>query len=249
MSQQTNQIVFDNWTGYGASSEDMPLIVSFDVEAAQEDMTDTLTHCARVLIPIHKANADGAPESPETERLYELEDELCAWLSKESVVCRLVARLTHKGTRELVFQLDDWETFRPIVGVWMIAHKDEYEIDVSEHEGWDFFDDCIRPTPEIWLAIEDERVICNLLEAGSNPTKFHALQFRFNGDEDKLKELAKTVAERGYSQESSGEKEQIVMVKRMKLDAGAIMAESLKHASEAESLGVEYDGWDAAVVK
>ena len=55
----------------------------------------------------------------------------------------------------------------------MQRHED-YEVDVSEHDGWAFFDDCIRPTPEIWLYLADQSVVQNLMKSGSDPEKPHA---------------------------------------------------------------------------
>jgi len=249
MARRRNQVVFDSWDSYVSQAEDKPLFISFDVEAAQQDLTDTLTHCARVVIPVHKPNQNGGPVSPESERLYELEDELCAALVQHRVVCRLVGRLTCDGVRELVFQLEDWESFRPAVGDWMMAHQ-EYEIDVSEHEGWDFFDDCIRPTPEIWLLLADQSVVRSLIEAGSDPEKEHALEFVFTGEAPSLRKAARRLKDRGYVEQAPTDvtEGEIVMVKKMVLDEEAIIAESQANAELAEKCGINYDGWGAEVV-
>jgi len=47
MPKKQSQVVFDDWDSYVAQSDDKPLFVSFDVEAARQDITDTLAHCAR----------------------------------------------------------------------------------------------------------------------------------------------------------------------------------------------------------
>jgi regulator of RNase E activity RraB len=250
MSKKRTQVVFDSWDTYVSQCDDGPLFISFDVEAAEKDLTHTLTHCARVIIPIHRPNKNGGPASPESEHLYDLEDELCTALVDHGVSCRLVGRLTCAGIRELVFQVDNWDSFRPPVGLLIMAHED-YEIDVSEHEGWTFFNDVIRPTADIWLMLADRRVIQGLLEAGSNPEKPHALEFVFNGDEEGLRQAARNLQKRGYvplspPDFSSG---QVVMVKKMALDEEAILAESQAHKELAEEYGIEYDGWGAEVVR
>ena len=250
MAKKKPQIVFDQWDNYVSQSDDKPLFISFDVQAAQEDLTDTLPHCARVLIPIQRPNDNGGPVPPESERLYEMEDELCATLTQHGVACRLVGRLTCAGMRELVFQLDDWEGFRPPVGLWIMNHED-YQIDVSEHEGWEFFDDCIRPTEDIWMFLADQHVVQALIKAGSDPDKEHALEFVFNGKEHGLRQAAKALQERGYKPQAKPDfaSGQIVMVKRMPLDEEAIFAESVAHRELAEAQGIEYDGWGAEVVR
>jgi hypothetical protein len=182
MARKPIKVVHDSWDTYVARAEEGPVFISFDVEAAQQDLTDTLVNCARVIIPIQQPNDNGGPVQPESNYLYAIEDELCKGLVQHRALCRLVGRITASGVRELVFQLDDWEAFRPPVGAWMANHE-EYEIDVSEHEGWTFFDDCIRPNADIWLMLADRSVVHSLLESGSNPEKKHALEFVFNGPE------------------------------------------------------------------
>lgn len=249
MSTNSCQVVFDSWDSYVSGSDEQLLFVSFDVEAARQDLTDTLTHCARVMIPIHHPNDKGGPVRPESERLYGMEDELCGSLAKHGVVCRLVGRLTCGGVRELVFQLEDWQNFRPLVARWAMSHR-EYQIGVAEDEGWVFFDDCIRPTPEIWLMMSDQSVLRVLREAGSNPEKVHALDFVFCGDEYGLRRAAQGLEQRGYLEGTMNFGEgQIVMVKRMLLDEEAILAESQDLLKLAEEYGIHYDGWGAAVVR
>src|SRR4051812_50063656 len=58
------QVVFDSWDTYAAESPDGPIFVSFDVEAAERDLSDTLTHSARVIIPIHRPNDNGGAGAP-----------------------------------------------------------------------------------------------------------------------------------------------------------------------------------------
>src|SRR5689334_16267648 len=119
MARKTTKVVFDAWNTYVRQTDQGPIFISFDDEAARKDLTATLTHCARIFIAIHKPGTSGGPDRPENERLWEMEDQLCQLLSSEAVKCRLVGRLTHWGQRVLVFQLDDWEQFRPPVGYWM----------------------------------------------------------------------------------------------------------------------------------
>lgn len=250
MASRRTQVVFDQWETYISQWNDKPVFVSFDVEAAEKDLTHTLAHCARVLIPIREPNQNGGPTSPESEYLYQLEDELCGSLSEHGIRCRLVGRLTCDGMRELVFQLDDWDSFRPPVGMWMGEHED-YQIDVSEHEGWNFFNDCIRPTPEVWLYLADRRTIEHLVKAGSNPDRVHALEFFFDGDERALQQAAQSLQQRGYAPGGAPNfaDGKLMMVKRMPLDEQAICDESAGNQVLAEQHGIAYSGWGAAVVR
>jgi regulator of RNase E activity RraB len=166
------------------------------------------------------------------------------------VRCRLVGRLTCNGVREIVFQLDDWDSFRPVVGRWM-GDNDRYEIDVSEHEGWEFFNDVIRPSSETWLYLADRSVVQNLLEAGSNPKKPHEIEYVFHGQVPELKKMQKALEKRGYAVPNGIdiEGEEMIAVKKMAIDVDAIFEETLANQQLAEQHEAVYDGWGAMVVK
>jgi regulator of RNase E activity RraB len=250
MAKKKTQVVYDEWDTYTSSTDDSTIFISFDVEAARDDLTGSLKHCARVIIPIKKPNDNGGPVPPESDVIYQMEDDLCGSLVSNGIRCRLVGRLTCNGVRELVFQLDDWQSFRPPVGQWMQENA-EYEIDVSEHEGWDFFNDVIRPSDETWLYLADRSVVQNLLDAGSNPKKAHAIEFVFHGQVPELKKMLKALEKRGYTplREIEVEAKELIAVKKMKLDVDAIFAESLAHQELAAKHEAVYDGWGAMVVK
>jgi regulator of RNase E activity RraB len=244
------KIVLDEWNAYTADRDGVLMFISFDENAASQDEIEGLGLCARVLVPIKDPNSAGGPESPETEVLWEMEDELIELLDEHQVKCRLVGRLTYDGMREIVFQLHDWETFRPPVGLWMMQHGD-YKIDVSEHEGWGFFDDYIRPRLEDQLFMADYSVIESLIESGSDPEKEHLLEYVFMGEASGLKRVAQSLRQRGYS--DVGELDfgsgQIVLAKSIVLDPMLIVQESLTNYELAEDAGVEFDGWGAEVVE
>ncbi len=250
MGKRPARVVFDEWETYVRDSENGPFFISFDAEAEREDLTKPLPFCARVLIPIHEPNQNGGPVSPESEQLWDMEDGLCAALAEHRVDCRLVGRVTHNGIRELVFQLSDWESFRPPVGLWMGEH-DDYEIDVSEHEGWEFFNDIIRPSAEDRLFMADQGVVNNLVKAGSDPEKEHGIEYVFHGEQDGLKKVAHALQARGYTamQPLDFKSGECVMVKRMTLDVYEIFSESLANGQTAEEFGARCDGWGAEVVR
>ena len=244
------QIVHDRWDQYLTFASDKPLFVSFDVEATEQDLSFQLPYCARVIVPVKQPNRNGGPTSPESERLYGMEDQLCEVLGQANVVCRLVGRLTHDGTREIVFQLANFDSFRPPVGWWMQQNRD-YDISVSEHDGWEFFNETIRPTARDWQWMSDREVVDNLIKAGSNPDKPHDIDFTFCGDPDGLKRVAAQLAKRGYT--AGGQPDfasgSFTAVKRLPLDLQTINEETVACMELAEPYGVTFDGWGAMVVK
>ncbi|HTN74330.1 MAG TPA: DUF695 domain-containing protein, partial [Pirellulaceae bacterium] len=248
MSSSPSQVVFDHWDAYPVTTDDGPMFVLFDVDAAQQDLSAALPYCARVIVPIKAPNHNGGPVGDERERLDTMEDELSQTLAQAGVACRLVGRLTFRGMREMVFQLHDFESFRPPVGRWL-AEQTDYEVDVSEHEGWDFFRDCICPSREGWVWISDRNVIDHLLADGSNAEILHTLEFVFTGAAPGLRQLAETLEQNGYAalhphDFASGT---IVLTKALPLDLHLVFEHSLEHLQLADSCGVEYDGWGTQV--
>lgn len=248
MANSNPVVIRENWETYSFGSEGGPVFVTF-YAGAKDLSREKFPHCARVMIPIQKPNENGGPTGEEAETLWGLEDKLTEILTRHEVSCILLARMTHAGNRELVFQLADWEQFRPPVGFWM-QETPAYEVDVSEHEGWDFFDDCVWPTNEDWMLIHDRRVVDGLIESGSDPAKEHSLEYAFTGQQADLKRLRDALVGRGYSdQEPSTQSDQLVMVKKLTLDLSQIFAESLENKKLCDEMGVDFDGWGSCVVK
>jgi regulator of RNase E activity RraB len=250
MADNKTRVIFDPWDTYVRESDAGPFFISFDVEAARQDLTDTLTSCARVVIRIQNPGSSGGPDRPESERLWTLEDDLCSALARAGVKCRLVGRLTHGGHRVLVFQLDDWGQFRPVLEAWVLRCGD-YQVRLVEGEGWQFFDECIRPEPDDWRFMADVNVIQNLIKHGSNPNKEHGLDFVFLGEPGNLRQLVSALQDRGFEPQSGTDPDegQVVMVKRMTLDVRGITALSRGLARMAEEFGVNFDGWGAQIVR
>ncbi len=243
-------VVFEEgWDTYSFGTDEGPVFVTFYTEAG-EIPRDQFPFCARVIIPINQPNENGGPDEEEAETLWNLEDTLTEMLTEHQAKCVMLARLTHTGFRELVFQVADWDSFRAPVGLWMQQTPD-YDTDVSEHDDWEFFDECVWPSDEDWIMIFDQRVVDNLIESGSDPKKEHCLDFAFAGEQDALQQLKQTLAERGYTPEDSAEEpaDQLVMVKKTVLDMHLIWHESLENNRLCEELGVECLGWGVAIVK
>ncbi len=237
----------NGWESYSYQSDEGPVIVGFHTEATAIDRAK-YPHCARVQITIKAPNHNGGPSREEAEILWAMEDRLIEALDARHVACVMLGRLTHNGIRELVFQVADYSPFRPPVGRWMQNHAN-YETDVSEHDGWDFFFESVWPSERSWLIIMDRRVIDNLIRNGSDPKKPHSLEFVFRGDTARLGEFQTLLETRGYRLiELSPTERRLVMAISMPLDISSVCRESISHRDECAKLGIEYDGWGASIV-
>jgi regulator of RNase E activity RraB len=246
MNDSNPVVIKENWETYSYRAAGVPIYASF-YAGAKEIVRDEYPFCARVIIPVNRPNSNGGPTDEEADTLWRLEDDLTEILASRSK-CLLVGRLTHGGHRELVFQVSEWDTFRPPAGYWM-KQNPEYDIDVSEHDGWQFFDGFLWPDERNWMLIFDRRVVDNLIKSGSDPQKEHSLEFVFRGDKAQLKRLAQELTPRGYLEVDSPESaDQIVMAKKLSLDLQHVWSESLENQRLCEEFGVEYDGWGANVV-
>jgi hypothetical protein len=236
-----------NWEAYSYQTDNGPVVVGFHADSDKINR-ESYPYCARVLVSIKAPDRNGGPSQDEAKTLWDMEDRLVAALDTGGVPCKMLGRLTHGGIRELVFQVADYTPFRPPVGVWMSKHP-EYEIDVSEHDGWEFFIGSVWPSATSWMLIMDRRVVDNLIRSGSDPTKTHSLEFVFRGDSARLQGLQAVLGARGYSLLNFAPEESLlVMAATYPLHLPTIYRESISHRDECARLDLEYDGWGASVV-
>lgn len=237
-----------SWESYLYRTDRGPVISTFHTVADKIER-DRYPHCARIILPIKNPNENGGPLKDEAEVLWAIEDKLEVILNDHKADCVMVGRLTHSGIRELVFQVGDWQRFRPFVGLWLKELEGYEETDISEHEGWDFFFESVWPSPEAWQWITDERVVRSSIDSGSDPEKPHVLEYCFRGPEQALKALAEVLLSRGYQMmELSALEERLLMSKSLPLDMQLIGPESVFLMNEAERLGADYDGWGTLCV-
>lgn len=238
----------EGWDFYRYRMEEEIVVAGF-CEEAREVAQDAFPYCARIMIPIAEPTPHGGPDDAEAEVLWKMEDTLAAALEAAAVHCHLLGRLTYGATRELIFQLADWDAFRSVVGSWMTQQK-TYEIEVAEHDGWEFFLDRVWPSENDWLWIYDRRMVDNLIQAGSDVSKPHDLEFLFVGETDRLEQMSARLTERGYHLiKLDTEEKQLTMAKPMLLDVDTIWRESLHHAQASEELELNFKGWESQIVK
>lgn len=250
MNFQPTTVVFEGeWDMYIARTETGPAYVTFDLQVATASTLPDLPHCSRVLVRIHNPGPNGLPPRDEAEELDAINDSLISDLSQAGVLCRMVARITHDGVQESVFMVADLESFDSIVNSWWRRHP-EREMRVLTHQGWEFYDKVVRPTPAQWQWIRDRRVVDTLLRRGSDPKKEHTLKFFFLGPAEALRNVEQSLTARGYEPSPEDARENaLAMVLKLPLNPDVIALESMEHEKLAQAVGATYDGWGAFVVK
>jgi regulator of RNase E activity RraB len=176
--------------------------------------------------------------------LDQVEDKLIKALQKKKVDCRFTGRMTYGGMRELVFQVEDVDAFRECVQ-GTIKNK-AYRIELREEAGWRFFDEKVRPAPVFWQQISDRQVIEQLRAAGSNPSALHLLDHTFVGAPQKLARVKQTLEADGF-QETYSSDDTLVMSKQSRLDLNEVFGVTGRLFLYSTDVGVQYDGWGAAV--
>jgi regulator of RNase E activity RraB len=245
------RIIGDSWAVYSCTyGEGQRAVISFDVELGKEERHKGYNKSIRVIVYVPLAGRvlqNGLPVREELPRLEQFEDDLLGTLQKRSVDCRFVGRMTYGGMREFVFQVEDVKAFRDSVSR-VERTTDDYRIELKEGEGWQFFDEKIRPTPVFWQQIADQMVIQELIKAGSNPRAPHWIEHSIIGERQKLLKLRDELIENGFTEIGMGD-DHLTVGKTSSLDIDEIFGVTAKLSSYCESIGVKYDGWGAAVVK
>jgi regulator of RNase E activity RraB len=242
-------VIGDSWEMYTYTyGEGMRVVISFDVEAAREKEHRGYGRTMRVIlyIPMPQVHENGLPVGEVLPSLAEVEERLLKLLRKGGVACRFVGRMTYGGMRELIFQAEGEEPFRACVEQ-LAQQVDAFKVELREGEGWRFFDKKVSPAPVYWQQISDRRVIDQLLKAGTDPEALHVLDHTLVGEPETLEKIRRQLEADGFKK-TGGEGDVLVMSRASPLDLDAIFGLTSRLSGYCAQMGVEYDGWGAAVI-
>lgn len=223
--------------------------ITFNVRADAEPAHHGYSACRRVIIYFPPAHVyqNGLPTAEELHRSTEEERALIAALEQAGVDCIKVGHMLYGAMRDMVFQVNDTRGFAEVYQRWR-AHLHDRNIDLIEKDGWSFFDERLRPKPADRKWIEHNRVVVQLLQAGSNPRAPHALDHTFTGEGGVLDTVAAELLDAGFSP-ARPEPGRLTLVQPLPLDPDAITTWTMRFEALAAQCGAEYDGWGAAVVR
>ena len=239
-------IVGERWEIYASDEEDGRRVVTFDLDLANQTVRQSSV-CHRVLLrfPGTHVLATGMPKPEAAVPMRLAEEALIAALEIAAVRCRLAARTTYSGHREFAFQVEDETAFMPVVDAW--RKKQTWETRVVCHEGWEYFDDAIIPTPAQWEQIRTRAKVTALLEGGTDPAAVHELAHVFLGPEEALAQIAADLSGDGFRPSVQGGA-RLVLLQDVALDIDEITTTTQRLAIVASEHGAIYGGWTAAIV-
>lgn len=245
-------ITNNSWEVYhfshGDNAEKMA-IVSFDLTYLEKENQSGYKECRRIIFhaPADKINDNGLITPEENLILNGYEDLLVERLEKGKIDCKLVGKLSISGVKDFVFQMNDTDQFESIVEDWKKEITD-YEVSIKESEGWDFYNEYIRPQQVNMDQITNRRVIDELVQNGSNPDLKHKMEFSFKGDNGKLEKLRKHLKMWGFKEDERFEDDILVKVYEDVLNLYLVTDITTMLHGVCEEFGVEYIGWGAQIV-
>lgn len=217
--------------------------VDFCVDAADEEEHVGYEHGRDVVLYFgtHEEGSFGLPIARASERLRRLEHSLIDELHERGVDGRHVGRLTAGGARELLFQVEDVAGFEATLASWHAAFGAP-KMRLIERAGWVRFDEEVKPRPEHWRQIEDQRTIDGLMRLGSDPEQIHRIEFRLAGQPEWLRDVAEEL--RGFAVELGVAR--LFVIERARLQLQSIWRTSRLLQASAVRHGVTYEGWGLA---
>lgn len=105
------------------------------------------------------------------------------------------------GDVELQFHMKDTAASLNAMREYARQHQN-LGLSIETREGWDYFDTHILPTREDNNRMGDQHVIEQLIKAGADPAKEHAIELVFIGDMSSLRKLSGSLQSAGLIEKS-----------------------------------------------
>lgn len=230
----TMQLLGDKWEIYSGKQT----IVGFDLDLMQVPEKEKYPIGRRVVffIPLGM-QVSGMPNTKGLRALEGIENTLLSILFTAEIDCRLAARKTGHGLRELVFQITDSDAFDDIVNTWetTMAFK------VIDADGWNYLEQSVFPDEESWQQILDRRVIREMIANGANPQKIHVIEHLIIGPEDALKEISMRFLDSEYG--TSRENNALIVTHELKLEPALLATINFAMRNMCKSMGAHWNGW------
>lgn len=205
---------------------------------------------------LNDPNDDGMSSQHEYDSLIDLEDRLVPQITT-SFDAIYVGRLTHNGTRDFYFYLNE-NTYKEELVKKIIQEFSTYQFNfgLKNDSKWDIYAESIYPNVYAMQSIQNNRVIMNLEKHGdsmivSRPVE-HWCYFKTNEGREKFTAAVQIKGFEINNQSFSAENERPFGVQFVRMDSV-----ELSHINEVtwellelciENDG-EYDGWETPIIR
>lgn len=215
-------------------------------EREQRPAYDTSQRIVFYVNPV-QVEKDGLPNKSEKNRLRKHENNLIRDLEKNGVDAKWVGTILHEGLYEVVFMTQSTGNFRQATKNW-IKSSGLYRVEAMEGNGWEFFEKIIQPTGLVNQQVTDQALMDQLKKAGSNMEVGHWTEHLIIGPQAILSQLAQEMlAQEFYLKSREGDR--LILEKCMKMEPSEFETGVLNLRVRCDQLGLDYDGWETAVVK
>jgi regulator of RNase E activity RraB len=233
----------DHWNGYYYNfGEGERCVVTFNVQACYSQ--NQRPSSGRRLIgfsPEEYVSPQGMPTGPAFERLKAIEARAMALVAQQRVGCWLVGKQVYRGMRELLFQVED-PHLRNFDTICDQIEKEFGGTEVVPYDGWQFFNDKIRPDEDASAHISNRDLIEALKKHGADQSKYHMLDHTFVGPANGLEQVKLELIAAGFRPGGSSDGH-IVLSSSASLDQDDIDVVTRRLRDIAKRCSVKYDGW------
>jgi hypothetical protein len=237
----------DVWNGYYYYfGEDERCVVTFNVTAC-DPANQRASHGGRLigLTPEEYVSPQGMPSGVAFERLKSIEARTMQLLAERRVPAWLVGKQMYRGMRELLFQLD-----APHVAAFeAVAAQVEQELGgtkVVPYQGWQFFNDRIRPDESARSHIANRQLLELLEKHGVGKDTPLEVDHTFVGPPAALAAIGHVLAAENFRGQA-GTDSHATFTHTTPLHQDRIDAITMRMREAARDHGATYDGWGAAV--
>ncbi|TCD12707.1 DUF695 domain-containing protein [Pedobacter frigidisoli] len=246
----------EEWDTYFTNVDDKlgPILVDLGLKsiAPINDMGSLVW----ISIQMNNSREDGLSSSEESEKLYEIEDNLVNGLTQK-FDCVYPGRLTSNGHRDLYFYFSDSLLFDKTISEVMVAYPNyEYDFGVKEDTEWGGYLNFLYPLPSQYQSMLNRRVLDNLAEHQDKnelPRKVdHYLYFTTETDRlgfIKAVEDAKFSIENQDKRDDSDFSYTLHLTRVDPVDQNSIDDCTIELSKKAKQFNGYYDGWGCPIQK
>jgi regulator of RNase E activity RraB len=246
--KKKNTIDNDSWQFYSTSNEDdIVMLIAFDTTYLEEKTRPKFEFEFEIAFKIPTNFMLNNMVTPNgNNALYKAEDKLISHIESFNIDCKNVARNTHGTKRGFVFEANNETLFRKCFESFKLKEND-FEVELSTYNPWDLYK-YFLPNEYDWQQINSLKILRLLEENGSNLNKEHFIEHALIGDALKIKELKEKLIIEGY--EIINHNEDWLEVGKWSMpDLNEITSQSYFLMDIAKDNGVNYDGWQTAILK